>query len=113
VGQPRRISDFTNYDFLAPLMPMQKFVSIAAIATIAVQLLFLINFLYSLKWGKKAEMNPWRATTLEWTVPSPPPHDNFGGHVPVVYRGPYEFSVPGMTEDYLPQHLAPEKMAKS
>ena len=113
VGQPRRISDFTNYDFLAPLMPMQKFVTIAAIATIAVQLLFLINFLYSLKWGKKAEMNPWRATTLEWTVPSPPPHDNFGGHVPVVYRGPYEFSVPGMTEDYLPQHLAPEKMAKS
>ena len=113
VGQPRRISDFRNYDFLAPLQPMQKFISIAALFTISVQLIFLFNFLYSLKRGKKAEMNPWHATTLEWTVPSPPPHDNFGGHVPVVYRGPYEFSVPGMAEDYLPQHLAPEKVSKA
>ena len=113
MGQPRRIADLTNYDFGASLMPIQKFVTIAALCTITAQFIFLFNFLYSLKWGKKAEINPWRATTLEWTVPSPPPHDNFGGHIPTIYRGPYEFSVPGMTQDYLPQHLAPEKVTRS
>ena len=30
-------------------------------------------------WGDDAaEANPWGATSLEWTVPSPPPEDNFG-----------------------------------
>ena len=52
--------------------------------------------------GKKAPMNPWRATTLEWTVPSPPPHGNFS-EFPTVYRGPYEYSVPGETSDFTPQ----------
>jgi hypothetical protein len=31
----------------------------------------------------------------------------------VVYRGPYEFSVPGATEDYIPQYLAPERVGKA
>jgi hypothetical protein len=35
---------------------------------------------------------------LEWTIPSPPPHDNFAGIMPTVYHGPYEFSVPGRAE---------------
>ena len=52
-------------------------------------------------------MNPWRATTLEWTVPSPPPHGNFA-ELPTVYRGPYEYSVPGHEEDFWPQHLPPK-----
>ena len=52
-------------------------------------------------------MNPWRATTLEWTIPSPPPHGNFA-EMPTVYRGPYEYSVPGHDEDYWPQHIPPK-----
>ncbi|MBI3698584.1 MAG: hypothetical protein HY238_27555 [Acidobacteria bacterium] len=56
-----------------------------------------------MKKGPKAATNPWRATTLEWTIPSPPPHDNFGGRHPVVYRGAYEYSVPGAAEDYIAQ----------
>ncbi len=77
------------------------------------QLIFLYNFFWSMKRGKKAEVNPWHATTLEWTVPSPPPHDNFAGRPPAVYRGPYEYAVPDAVEDYVPQHLAPELVAKA
>jgi len=46
--------------------------------------------------------NPWNATTLEWSAPTPPPHGNFLTE-PVVYRGPYEYSVPGALKDYSPQ----------
>jgi len=65
-----------------------------------------------MKAGQKAADNPWNATTLEWSIPSPPPFDNFAGHIPVVYRGPYEFSVPGATDDYIPQHVTPERWAR-
>ncbi len=61
-----------------------------------------MNFFYSLFWGKKAARNPWHSNTLEWTAPSPPPHGNFENE-PIVYRGPYEYCVPGMEADYLPQ----------
>ena len=48
-------------------------------------------------------MNPWDCTTLEWTIPSPPPHDNFAGEEPTVYRGAYEYSVPGELQDFTMQ----------
>jgi cytochrome c oxidase subunit I len=67
------------------------------------QIPFIINFFSSLKWGKKVENdNPWQATTLEWSAPSPPGHGNFLTE-PVVYRGPYEYSVPGAAKDFSPQ----------
>jgi len=104
-GQPRRYPDLQALSFGSLLDPAHKFVSIAALVTGAAQLLFLFNLFWSMKKGAQAELNPWQATTLEWTVPSPPPHDNFGGRTPQVYRGPYEYSVPGETEDFVPQHL--------
>jgi cytochrome c oxidase subunit 1 len=52
--------------------------------------------------GKKVCKNPWNANGLEWTAPSPPGHGNFTS-VPVVYRGPYEYSSPLVEEDYLLQ----------
>jgi cytochrome c oxidase subunit 1 len=79
--------------------------SIAAFVTIGAQLIFLVNFFWSLKKGPKAPENPWDATTLEWTIPSPPPHDNFGGRVPTVYRGAYDFSVPGAPKDFIRQDV--------
>ncbi len=103
LGHPRRYSSNENFAFLQPIHGVHVFITIAAFITIGAQLVFLFNFLWSLKWGKKAEINPWHATTLEWTVPSPPPHDNFAGVYPVVYRGPYEYSVPGAPKDYLMQ----------
>lgn len=106
-GHPRRYPDTTAVQFLAPLNNVHLFMTIAALATAAAQLIFIFNFFWSLRKGKKAEVNPWEATSLEWTVPSPPPHDNFAGNFPTVYRGPYEYAVPGADKDYVPQN-APE-----
>ena len=59
------------------------------------QFVFLFNFFWSLlQRPKRAGANPWRSTTLEWTADSPPPHGNFA-ELPTVYRGPYEYGVPG------------------
>ncbi|MBI4469387.1 MAG: cbb3-type cytochrome c oxidase subunit I [Acidobacteria bacterium] len=107
-GQPRRYAQFTDYAYLEPTAGLNTFTSIAAIVTAAVQILFVVNLFWSMFKGKKAAENPWGATTLEWTIPSPPPHDNFGGHVPVVHHGPYEFSVPGAPKDYIMQNEPPE-----
>jgi cytochrome c oxidase subunit 1 len=112
-GHPRRYSDTSGVNFLAPLHSVHYFITIAAMITISAQLLFLFNLFYSMFAGEKASENPWHATTLEWSIPSPPPFDNFAGVVPSVYRGPYEFSVPGSTDDYIPQHLIPEKVGKA
>jgi cytochrome c oxidase subunit 1 len=103
VGMPRRYSQFTEYRFLDSIHPLVIFVSIAAIITALVQLVFYFNLIWSVFKGKKAGANPWEATTLEWTTSSPPPHDNFAGVLPVVYRGPYEFAVPGAPNDYVMQ----------
>jgi cytochrome c oxidase subunit I len=71
------------------------------------QIPFIVNFFMSIKWGKAVDRNPWEATTLEWAAPSPPGHGNFLSE-PIVYRGPYEYSVPGATRDFSPQ-FEPEK----
>jgi cytochrome c oxidase subunit I len=103
VGHPRRYAETSGVDFLAPLQPVHIFISIAAMIVIGAQLLFLFNIIWSMIAGKKAPDNPWEATTLEWSIPSPPPFDNFGGRVPVVYRGAYEYSRPGAEKDYIMQ----------
>jgi cytochrome c oxidase subunit 1 len=112
VGLPRRYSQFYEvidgkltwiYHFNAPTEPLIHFVTWAAIITVSVQFLFIFNFFWSLFRGRKASDNPWDATTLEWVTATPPPHDNFGGRVPVVYRGAYEFGVPGAPEDFVLQ----------
>ncbi|MBI3406094.1 MAG: cbb3-type cytochrome c oxidase subunit I, partial [Acidobacteria bacterium] len=117
VGQPRRYADLSALSeaskLNATMAPLQLFVTWAAFFTAAAQLIFLFNFLWSIFKGKKADMNPWHATTLEWTIPSPPPHDNFGGEVRKVYRGPYEFGVPGVKDDFVPQHVAPQDVVKA
>ena len=102
-GGLRRYAQLTEFKFLQPLQPLHLFISIAAFVTIAAQVIFIFNFFWSMKKGKVAEVNPWEATSLEWTVPSPPPHDNFGALEPVVYHGPYEYSVPGAPKDYVMQ----------
>ena len=103
VGMPRRYANFGEYRWLDTLHPLVVFVSIAAIITALTQIVFYFNLIWSAFKGKKAGDNPWEATTLEWTTASPPPHDNFAGVLPVVYRGPYEFAVPGAPNDYIMQ----------
>jgi cytochrome c oxidase subunit 1 len=100
--------------FAAAGSAIRTFITVAILLTVFAQGLFLINFLWSLFRGEKAgECNPWRATTLEWSVPSPPPTDDFGPSDPVVYRGAYEFRLPDVAEDFVPQHFAPEQGAKA
>jgi cytochrome c oxidase subunit 1 len=112
VGMPRRYAQFHEvingerrhiYEFLTSTDPLVLIVTWAAIITAVVQLLFLFNFFWSMFRGERAGANPWEATTLEWDTPSPPPFDNFGGRVPTVYRGAYEFAVPGAPNDYVMQ----------
>jgi len=102
-GMMRRIYNPTQYEFLLPLQPINVFITISAICLGLAQIPFVINFFWSLFAGKQAGLNPWQANTLEWSAPSPPPHGNWGETLPVVYRGPYEYSSPEVAEDYLPQ----------
>ncbi len=69
------------------------------------QIFFIFNFFWSIRHGKQVNDNPWRATTLEWQAPSPPPHGNFTTP-PEVHRGPYEYSVPGAATDFTMQGQA-------
>lgn len=71
------------------------------------QIFFIVNLFGSLRFGKRAELNPWRATTLEWTATSTPPlaHGNFA-LAPTVFRAAYEYSVPGAAADFTPQNEA-------
>ncbi len=103
-GHMRRIWNPMQYEFLQPLQPINVFISVSAFILALSQIPFLINFFWSLFAGEKAEKNPWQANTLEWSAPSPPPHGNWGEKLPVVYHGPYEYSVPEVAEDYLPQN---------
>ncbi len=105
-GHMRRIYNPTQYEFLAPLQHWNVFITISAFCLGLGQIPFVINFLWSLVKGPKAPLNPWNANTLEWTAPSPPPHLNWGPTLPTVYRGPYEYSSPEVSEDYLPQNRA-------
>jgi cytochrome c oxidase subunit 1 len=102
-GQTRRYSQFTEVAYQGKLVPLQTFMTYAAIITIAAQFIFVINLFWSMFKGPKATDNPWESTTLEWTTATPPPHDNFGGVTPVVNHGPYEYGVPGAPKDFIMQ----------
>jgi cytochrome c oxidase subunit I len=94
--------------------PVRTFITVAILFTVFAQGIFLFNFIWSLFHGKRsAENNPWRSTTLEWTLSSPPPANNFGAREPVVYRGAYEFSLPGVAEDFVPQDVSPERLHRA
>ena len=108
-GSPRRIYELSSYDLFKHLQPLHVVATYGAIALLIGQLPFVINFFYSLARGSRAERNPWHANTLEWTVDSPPHHPNFAVP-PRVYRDPYEYSVPGAAEDYIPQNALPEEL---
>lgn len=110
-GMMRRIYDPTVYDFLKPMQPMNEFITINAIVLGFAQFILVAALVHSLWKGRAAKRNPWRANTLEWQAPSPPPHGNFD--VPLhVYRGPYEYSSPESVQDYLPQTVSPEDVRR-
>jgi cytochrome c oxidase subunit 1 len=86
------------------IMHLHIYILWAAVCLGLAQIPFIVNFFWSIKHGKPAGSdNPWQSTTLEWQTPTPPPHGNFAT-APTVYRGPYEYSVPGHDKDFTPQN---------
>jgi cytochrome c oxidase subunit 1 len=116
-GLPRRYYTFANFETFNNFNFLTQFISIAAIIVFFAQLLFIVNFFYSIFKGRRVDVtktedgytygNPWEATTLEWTAPIERIHGNWPGEIPSVYRWPYDYSVNGKT--YTPQStpLAP------
>ncbi|WP_276479625.1 cytochrome c oxidase subunit I [Paraflavitalea pollutisoli] len=101
-GMPRRYFDYSNWESFKQFAELNKFISTVAIIVFAVQLLFLFNFFYSIFKGRKVTtMNPWGATTLEWTTPIRPGHGNWVGEIPEVHRWAYDYSKDG--RDFIPQ----------
>jgi cytochrome c oxidase subunit I len=111
----RRYQAFVD-DYLQPLIPVHKFITVAAILTGVAQFIFLYNLIHSRFWGKAAPDNPWEATSLEWSTATPPPFDNFGGQHPVVYHDPYQYGVQSSVGDYVmqtsPEHVVSEHEEK-
>ena len=109
-GVSRRLADGgLTYAHAQDVLGWNQVMSYGAWGLAIFQLPFIFNFFSSIWWGEEAKDNIWQATTLEWTAaPSPPlPHMNFA-EIPEVFRGPYEYSLPGMDEDFTPQNQALE-----
>ena len=110
-GVSRRLYDGgASYSHAQGVVEWNSFMSYSAFLLGVAQIPFIFNFFWSIWRGAKVDANPWRATTLEWTATTSPPlgHGNFET-VPVVYNGPYEYSVPGRDEDFLPQNVAAQE----
>jgi len=106
LGMPRRYYSYGDTDFIpASAGSINETITIAAIFVAAGQILFFINVIYSLRKGKESGPNPWRSASLEWQTPdTPPKHGNWGEKLPEVHRWPYDYSVPGDDEDFIPQN---------
>jgi cytochrome c oxidase subunit 1 len=114
-GLPRRYFAYGDTAFMSESsQDLNAAISIAAIIVALAQLFFLYNIIVSLWRGKKADANPWEATTLEWqTADNPPKHGNFGPELPAVYRWAYDYGVPGASADFIPQNVAPKDVKKA
>ena len=105
-GQHRRIFDYRGFPELVQYQDLRVLATYALLVMLAFQLVFFYNCIVSWLSGEKAEENPWKSNTLEWTTPSPPGHGNWPPEeLPTVYRGPYEYSLPDREEDYWPQNV--------
>ncbi len=102
-GLPRRYYAFTSYDAFDTLVNINHIVTVFAIIGGLAQFIFLFNFYYSIKYGKKSVQNPWKANTLEWTAPIEHLHGNWPGAIPEVHRWPYDYGKPGAPDDFIPQ----------
>ncbi len=103
-GVPRRYYSFDNFDAFRHFTEMNKFITVFAIIAFFIQLVFVINFFYSIWYGKKMKTkNPWQANTLEWTTPIEPIHGNWPGNLPVVHRWAYDYNKD--EREFVQQHI--------
>lgn len=103
-GVPRRYYSFDTFDAFRHFTDMNKFITVFAIISFFIQLVFVINFFYSIWYGKKMKSkNPWNANTLEWTTPIEPIHGNWPGNLPVVHRWAYDYNKD--EREFVQQHI--------
>ncbi|PZW41709.1 cytochrome c oxidase subunit 1 [Mesonia algae] len=116
-GLPRRYYTNTAFPYFDDLADTNVLITVFAIITAVVQLVFIYNFISSIFYGKRATQNPWRSNTLEWTTPVEHVHGNWPGEIPSVYRWSYDYSkmnidetdyvIPG--QDFVPQNVPLQK----
>ena len=104
-GLPRRYYTNTAFPLFDELQNVNVIITMFALIGSAFQLVFLWNFFYSIFYGKKAEQNPWKSNTLEWTTPVEHIHGNWPGALPEVHRWAYDYSKPGADDDFIPQNV--------
>ena len=105
-GIPRRYYRYDGFDTFSHFGEISQIITIAAIITFAAQILFVINFFWSIYKGKKQKKkNPWGATTLEWTTPIVAGHGNWPGKLPVVHRWAYDYRESTDNQDFIQQHI--------
>lgn len=103
-GMIRRVYSTEAYRYLDNVLGLNAFISIAAFILVAGQIVFVYNVIATLLSKKRVEdKNPWKATSLEWSIQNVPPHLNWGDNPPVVHRGAFDYAVPGAKDDYIPQ----------
>ncbi|MBK5212129.1 MAG: cbb3-type cytochrome c oxidase subunit I [Flavobacteriaceae bacterium] len=112
-GLPRRYYTNSSFPYFDDLANINVVMSIFAIMTISVQVVFLYNFIHSMFYGKMGPKNPWNSTTLEWTAEVKHIHGNWDGPIPHVHRWSYDYSklnkdetdfvIPG--QDFIPQNV--------
>jgi len=105
LGMPRRYYAYEDYQFIPDsAQSLNAFITVMAVGVGIAQILFLYNLFHSAFKGKPSGGNPWRAASLEWLTPETPPrHGNWGATLPRVHRWPYDYGVPNVAEDFVPQ----------
>lgn len=101
-GMPRRYFIYNNWTSFNQFGGLNQVITDAAIIVFSVQLLFVVNFFYSIWKGRRViDPNPWKANTLEWTTVIVPRHGNWEDEIPEVYRWPYDYDKGD--REYIPQ----------
>jgi len=102
-GLPSRYYSNSAFPMFDNLVDINEIVSFFAIAGALIQVIFFFNFFYSIFRGPISPKNPWKSNTLEWTAPVDRIHGNWPGKIPAVHRWAYDYSKPGMDDDFVPQ----------
>ena len=115
LGVPRRYYELGVTDYIGPsAATLSAFISVVAFIVGVAQVVFLYNLLTSIRGGKEAGKNPWKAGSLEWQTPGRRPgHGNWGDRLPLVYRWAYAYGVPGVKDDFIPQHIPPSEVERT
>jgi cytochrome c oxidase subunit 1 len=86
LGMPRRY-----YDYLPEYQAYHVISTVGSWILVAGLIVMFVNLLIALRRGGKAPADPWGGRTLEWTIASPPPVENFHT-IPAITHGPYDYS---------------------